>query len=83
MTLRLLTEHPATVGETYAQHLRFAFRFGGSMVIGGLACMVHGLLPFSFTTSGSRRVRRLHAILSGPRARSHGGEGLDAFNWSI
>ena len=53
------------------------------MVIGGLACMVHGLLPFSFTTSGSRRVRRLHAILSGPRARSHGGEGLDAFNWSI
>ena len=85
MTLRLLTEHPAAMGETYTQHLRFAFRFGGSMLVGGLACMVHGLLPFSFTTSGSRRVRRLHAILSspGPRAFPQESGGLDAFNWSI
>ncbi len=85
MTLRLLTEHPAAMGETYPQHLRFAFRFGGSMVIGGLACMLHGLLPFCCTTSGSRRVRLLHGVLSrpGPRAMPQVAPSLDEFNWSI
>ncbi len=85
MTLRLLTEHPAAMGETYWQHLCFAVRFGATMVAGGLACMVHGLLPFSFTTSGSRRVRQLHAVLSrpGPRAQAVSVGVLDEFNWSI
>ena len=31
--LRLFTEHPASVGETYFEHLRFASRTGITMLI--------------------------------------------------
>lgn len=55
------TEHPATVGETYFQHQRFAMGVGLRMIIGGLACLVHGLLPFLCTTTGSRTIKALHA----------------------
>ena len=85
MTLRLLTEHPAAMGETYLEHLRFAFGFGASMIAGGLACLVHGLLPFCFTTSGSRRVRALYGVLNrpGPRALPRQAAAAEEFNWSI
>ena len=55
------TDHPASVGETYTEHLAFATRFGGRMIAGGLACFVHGFLPFLFTSTGSRTVLALHA----------------------
>jgi hypothetical protein len=85
MIVRLLTAHPASVGESYLTHLGFAWRFGGSMLIGGAACLLHGLLPFLFTTGGSRRVRALHATLQGHAARrvmtpSHS---ESIYNWSI
>jgi hypothetical protein len=92
MIKRMMTAHPASVGETYLQHLAFASRFGGSMLVGGLACLVHGVLPFLCTSSGSRRVRALHADLqqhAGRRVvterRDPGEElaGEGAFNWSI
>ena len=44
--IRLMTEHPSTVGESYLEHLAFATRFGASMILGGLACCLHGVLPF-------------------------------------
>ncbi len=65
MTLRNpFTAHPATVSETYAEHLRFASATGFWMVIGGLACILHGLFPFTCTTVGSRTIRRLYDRLS-------------------
>ncbi len=86
----LFTAHPDAVGETYLGHLRFAARFGASMVVGGLACMIHGLLPFCLTTSGSRRVHALHAVLSrhpgrGAALARQGFEpaGDVAFDWTI
>lgn len=42
-----------------------ALRFGGTMVAGGLACMIHGIVPALFTTTGSGTVRRLHARMQG------------------
>ena len=65
--LQPFVAHPAGVGETYGQHLRFAASFGGSMIGGGLACLVHAFLPFLFQTTGSRTVRRLHQRLEGCR----------------
>lgn len=59
------TDHPSAVGETYSQHAAFAFRFGGTMVLGGLACMAHGLLPFLFVTTGSSTVKRLYERVTG------------------
>ncbi len=83
--MHFLTDHPASVGETYFGHLRFAMRFGTTMVMGGVACMVHGLLPFCLTTSGSRRVRALSEVLARhPGRRPVASEvGVDGFNWSI
>jgi hypothetical protein len=67
--LRLFTEHPASVGETYFEHLRFASRTGLMMLAGGCACLVHGLLPFLCTTTGSRTIRTLAARLGGAQRR--------------
>jgi hypothetical protein len=52
--------HPASVGESYGEHLAVASSFGAAMLLGGLACLVHGLLPFLFTRTGSGIVRKLH-----------------------
>lgn len=64
------TKHCRSVGETYAQHLTFAVGCGTKMILGGLACLVHGLFPFSFERTGSRTVSALfEQINSGARLR--------------
>ncbi|HEV7659375.1 MAG TPA: DUF6356 family protein [Allosphingosinicella sp.] len=55
--------HLDAIGEDYAEHRRFAVGFGLAMVKGGLACMVHGLVPALFTDTGSRTVRALNAVI--------------------
>lgn len=54
------TDHPHAVGETYGEHFGVATHFGTAMIVGGMACMVHAVLPFLCTTTGSRTIRRLH-----------------------
>jgi hypothetical protein len=62
------TEHPASVGETYLQHMRFAFRFGSRMLIGGVAAVIHSVFPFLCVTTASRINDQLVEL----RASSHG-----------
>ena len=57
---RLFTEHPESVGETYGEHLVRATCFGGRMVLAGLACMLHALVPFVFVRTGSIAVTELN-----------------------
>ena len=66
--IRLFTDHPRSVNETYLEHLRFAGTFGSRMVVGGLACFFHGFLPFLFQTTGSRTVLALHEQMVRMRA---------------
>ena len=61
--LKSFTRHPETVGETYGQHMGVAFGFGVTLIGAGLACLVHGLLPFAFERTGSDTVRGLHERL--------------------
>jgi hypothetical protein len=56
------TTHPASVGETYAQHFVFAFKFGAMMAAGGLAAMVHAFFPFLCVTTASRKLEQLNAL---------------------
>jgi hypothetical protein len=63
------TAHPRAVGETYLEHGLFAGRYGAKMALGGLAAMLHGVMPFLFETTGSRITRELHARLEESRAR--------------
>lgn len=60
MIRKAFTEHPASVGETYFEHFSHATGFGLRMVIGGFACMLHGLLPFLFVKTGSNQIETLH-----------------------
>jgi len=61
--LRAFHEHPAAAGQTYLQHVGFAVRFGLCMVGGGVAAIVHGLIPCWFPTTASRTVNALHGRL--------------------
>jgi Family of unknown function (DUF6356) len=54
------TKHPHDVGESYTEHFGVAMHFSGAMIAGGLACAVHAVLPFCFTTTGSSTIRRLN-----------------------
>ena len=58
--LRRFTDHPATVNETYFQHMGSAFGFGWRMLAGAAACFVHGLFPWLCLTRGSDTIRTLH-----------------------
>ena len=58
--IRAFTEHPASVGETYTEHLVRAVCFGTRMMLAGIACLVHGILPFLFVRTGSRAIAELN-----------------------
>ncbi|MEO1746299.1 MAG: DUF6356 family protein [Pseudomonadota bacterium] len=59
-TSRLFTAHPATVDETYFEHLRFALGFAGWLALAAGAALVHALLPFLFERTAGRIIERLH-----------------------
>lgn len=65
----LFTEHPQSVGETYPEHMGVAFSFGSRMILAGLACLIHGFLPFLFTKTGSRTITVLHDRMVAHRVR--------------
>jgi hypothetical protein len=67
---RAFSEHPSSVGESYLEHLGTATRFSGALALASLACLVHGLLPFLFASTGSRQVRRLHEAMITHRRRA-------------
>lgn len=67
------TEHPSAVGETYGEHFQVAMRFSWAMLRGGLGCMVHAVLPFCCTSTGSQTIRRLHGEMVTGRQRSAAG----------
>lgn len=56
--------HPASVNETYVQHMRFAFGFAGALAVAAGAALVHAFVPALCETTASRIVKRLHARLS-------------------
>ncbi len=64
------TAHPHSVGESYLEHALFACRYGAKMTVGGIAAIAHGLVPFLFTTTGSRITRELNATLEASAART-------------
>ncbi len=69
--VRLFTEHPESVGETYGEHLLQAAGFGTRMILGGLACLVHAVLPFLFGHTGSRAIVDLNERMVTKRSRAH------------
>lgn len=67
--MSLFTDHPESVGETYFEHFESARYFGTRMILAGFACLLHGIFPFLFVTTGSKTVRHLHDRMITHRAR--------------
>ena len=66
---KAFTEHPASVGETYGEHLVHASGIGLRMMLGGFACMLHGLFPFLFVKTGSKQITTLHGRMVTHRSK--------------
>jgi hypothetical protein len=71
----LFTDHPATVGETYWQHLGAAWGFSWRLMAAALACLIHALLPFLFVRTGSKAISELHDRMVASRQRQAEGAG--------
>lgn len=55
--------HPASVGESYFGHMRFALRFAALLFAAGGAALVHAFLPALFETTAGRLVRRMAEMI--------------------
>ncbi len=55
-----MTEHPASVDETYLEHMAFAGRLGLMLACATGAALVHALLPFLFKKTASNIVHVLY-----------------------
>jgi uncharacterized protein DUF6356 len=73
MLRRLFTEHPASVDETYLEHLGVATSFGVHMLVAGIACLVHALFPFLFVKTGSQAIAGLYERMVTSRRRHPAG----------
>ena len=62
-------QHPSDVGETYWEHFCHAFGFALRLFVAAGACLVHAILPFLFTTTGSAMIKNLYSRMVQNRSR--------------
>ena len=56
----LFLEHPSSCSESYVEHLLHAALFGTKLIMAGVACVVHAILPFLFVDTASNQVKNLN-----------------------
>ena len=69
MIKKVFVDHPESVGESYFEHLGVSFGFGFKLLGAALACMIHGLVPCLFTSTGSATIKCLHERMVTNRIR--------------
>jgi hypothetical protein len=57
---RLFLDHPRSLGMGWVGHGLGAVAIGLRMIAGGLACIVHAVVPALFTETAGRTITRLH-----------------------
>lgn len=65
---RLFTHHPDAVGESYFEHMAFAFRFGGRLLRASCAAFAHGVVPGLCETTASTTILDMHDEIRARRA---------------
>ena len=73
MLKALFCDHPASVDETYTEHMAAAGGFALRLFMAGLVCTVHAILPFLFEKTASAIVEGLHDRMVTNRRRLRGG----------
>lgn len=61
---RLFLAHPRSVNESYGEHFAVAGRFGVTMLLAGLAALVHAVVPALFVRTGSTAIKRLYGDMT-------------------
>ncbi len=57
-------EHLKEVNETYFQHMAIAFKIGFTMLVTGIFCLIHALIPGLFKKTGSNQIAKIYDIVS-------------------
>jgi hypothetical protein len=57
-------KHLDEVNETYFQHMRIAFKIGFTMLVTGVFCLIHGLIPVLFKKTGSNQIAKMYEVVS-------------------
>lgn len=58
--IRLMTNHPRSVNESYFEHMRFAGGFGFALLAAAGAAFIHALLPFCCEKTASAKIAALY-----------------------
>ena len=65
----LFSDHPSSVGESYLMHMLQAARFSGRLLLAGVACLIHAVLPFLFVKTASGTIAELYDRIDRARPR--------------
>ena len=57
-------EHLKEVNETYFQHMAIAFKIGFTMLVTGIFCLIHALIPGLFKKTGSNQIAKIYDMVS-------------------
>jgi hypothetical protein len=60
MFQRIFLAHPATVDETFLEHMGFALRFSVRLFAAAFAALVHAFIPCLFEKTASRIITELY-----------------------
>lgn len=60
---RAFIDHPASVDETYLQHMGFAMRFAARLLYAGCGALIHALIPPLCETTASRQIKALYQVM--------------------
>lgn len=61
MFRRLFIDHPASVDESYFEHMFASLKTAGKLGRAAAACVVHAMVPGLCKTTGSTAILKLHA----------------------
>lgn len=60
MISRVFLAHPASVDESFFEHMWFALRFAGLLFVAAGAALLHAIVPCMFEKTASGIIEKLH-----------------------
>ena len=70
----IFTKHPQSIGESYVEHLQFASYCGFRLTLAGLACIIHSVFPFVFSTTASDMMQTITMEIQTRKNKQHTGK---------
>ncbi len=61
----IFRDHPASVGESYFEHMAFALSFALRLLAAGAAALIHAFIPCLFEKTASGLIRDMHTRIEG------------------